>query len=100
MPATAPGDSEPADGRVGFGGFSFGGQAGPDGDSVLATITLTAREQGISPLALEAVQVTDTLGLVQEVDRQDGRVQEIALEDGRVMVGVRQRAYLPLLVVR
>ena len=57
---------------------------------LLATVTMTAQGIGISPLALAEVQVTDTLG----------RVQEVAREDARVMVGVWRRAYLPLLAVR
>jgi hypothetical protein len=77
-------------GTMTFGGFTFGGQPGPDGDGILATVTMTAQSTGISPLALQDVQVTDTLG----------RVQEIASVDGRVMVGVRRRAYLPLLAVQ
>jgi len=77
-------------GTVVFGGFTFGVQPGPDGAGLLATVTMTAQGIGISPLALAEVQVTDTLG----------RVQEVAREDARVMVGVWRRAYLPLLAVR
>ena len=58
-----------------FGGFTFGGQPGPNGSGVLAIVTLEAMGDGQSGLHLHDVQVTDTLGQVQDVSTQDGSVE-------------------------
>ena len=74
-------------GTITFGGFSFGDQPGPDGDGVLAILTLTAQGTGSSLLGLESVQVVET----------GGQTQTVTVEDGAVVVGVPQRIYLPLI---
>ncbi len=49
-------------GRALFGAFSFGDAAGPEGDGVLAVVTLAAKGPGTSELRLEDVQVVDVAG--------------------------------------
>ena len=61
-------------GKVTFGAFSFGEQAGPDGTGDLAIISLTAQGEGVSPLDLQSVQVLDTVGESQAVTEEDGSV--------------------------
>lgn len=61
-------------GKVTFGAFSFGAQAGPDGTGVLAIINLTAQGEGESPLDLQKVQVLDAFGNPQAVTVEDGSV--------------------------
>jgi len=73
-------------GTVTFGAFSFGSEAGPSGDGVLAILTLTAQGAGSSPLELENVKIAET----------GGQAQTVTVEDGRVMVVGSRRIYLPL----
>jgi len=48
-------------GRVTLGAFSFGSAPGPDGDGVLAVITLTTYlTPGVTPLTLQNIQLLDT----------------------------------------
>ena len=77
-------------GTVTFGAFSFGDQPGPNGNGVLAILTLTAQGTGDSPLALKSVQVADT----------GGQTQAVTAKGGRVMTGAALRTYLPIVVVQ
>ena len=62
-------------GEMTFGAFTFGGNPGPDGDGVLATIIFTAQSEGTSALDLTDVQVTDINGNVIPIDVIDGQIQ-------------------------
>ena len=62
-------------GTLQLGAFGFGSQPGPNGSGVLAIVTLEAMGDGQSGLHLHDVQVTDTLGQVQDVSTQDGSVE-------------------------
>jgi len=63
-------------GKLTFGAFTFGGNAGPNGDGTLATITFTAlNKDGTSTIDLQNVQVTDIDGNTQSLDVLDGQIQ-------------------------
>ena len=47
-------------GRIVFGGFNFGQQAGPNGSGILATVTFRAKAAGVAALQLQELSVTDT----------------------------------------
>lgn len=47
-------------GKVTYGAFSFGGNPGPNGNGLLATVTFTVQSQTNGALDLNNVQVTDT----------------------------------------
>lgn len=64
-------------GSVTYGAYSFGDGPGPNGDGVLATITLQATSVGTSTLHLKNVVVTNTTG---------GPISA-RVEDGEVVVG-------------
>jgi hypothetical protein len=70
---------------VSFGAYTYGSQPGPQGDGVLATVTLTAVGSGTSTLQLQNVQVTDTVG----------NVQLASVEGGTVVVGAPAPASTP-----
>jgi hypothetical protein len=57
-----------------LGAFSFGSQPGANGSGIIAVVTLEAVGNGTSALHLYDVQVTDTLGQVQDVTTDDGSV--------------------------
>ena len=73
-------------GTVSLGVVAVGGAPGPSGTGVLATITLTARGRGESPLDLQDVIVLDT----------NAQRQTTTVEDGVVRVGFA--VYLPLIL--
>jgi len=54
-------------GHVTIGGFSFGGNNGPDGAGTLATIQFTVKNPGNTPLILKDVQITDINGQPQPI---------------------------------
>lgn len=55
-----------------FGAATFGEAPGPDGSGVLATVTCTARNEGRTPLRLQAVQVSDTEATPMSAETEDG----------------------------
>jgi len=63
-------------GIVTYGGYSWGANAGPNGDGVLATVTFQAGSSTCdnSVLHLQNVSVTDTSGNPQSVSTEDGIV--------------------------
>ena len=63
-----------AEGRVTFGAVSFGGEPGPSGTGILATITCVAQGEGSTTLELQGVQILNTAASVQRVVVEDGRV--------------------------
>ncbi len=63
-----------AEGRVTFGAVSFGGEPGPSGTGILATITCVAQGEGSTTLELQGVQILNTAASVQRVAVEDGRV--------------------------
>jgi hypothetical protein len=50
----------------------LGSGEGPSGSGVLATVSLEAVGTGASPLALDVVQISDILGVHQEVMVEEG----------------------------
>jgi len=68
-------------GSVTYGAYSFGADPGPNGDGVLATITLEATSVGTSTLHLQDVVATDTIGVAIAVGTQDGNVRVTCHED-------------------
>lgn len=68
-------------GRILFGAFTLGGQAGPDGSGTLATVVMRALRPGQSPLELENAQVTDIVGNSQPLTVQGAAV---TVEPGRL----------------
>ena len=64
-------------GKVTFGAFSFGEQAGPNGSGALAVVSLTAQGEGESLLDLRSVLALDT----------GGNSQVTSIKDGLVVVG-------------
>lgn len=62
-------------GIVTYGAFSWGANDGPNGDGVLAIITLQASmSTGTSPLHLQNVTATDTFGSSISTSTEDGEV--------------------------
>lgn len=80
-----------APGRPGvplFGAYSYGAAAGPNGNGVLATITMTAVGPGVSPLSLTGLKVTNVTGNEYVVTSAAGSV---------TVAGATRTLYLPLL---
>lgn len=72
-----------------FGAYSYGEAAGPDGNGVLATVTMTALATGTSPLRLNELKIVDRRGAVLASVGIAGSVT--------VINGVNTRSlYLPL----
>jgi len=61
-------------GSVTYAAFSFGTNAGPNGDGVLATLTLQAKTAGTSPLHLQNVTLLDPDAGPISASAQDGAV--------------------------
>ncbi len=61
-------------GILSFGGYTFGDKPGPNGDGVLAAITFTAQNVGVSDLDLTDIQVTDTNGNALFIEAHDGEI--------------------------
>jgi hypothetical protein len=79
-----------APGRPGvplFGAYSYGAANGPDGNGVLATVTMTAVAPGASPLSLSGLKMTNSLG---------EEVVSISTA-GSVTVIAERKIYMPLL---
>lgn len=80
-----------APGRPGvplFGAYSYGAAAGPNGNGILATVTMTAVGPGVSPLSLSGLKVTNVTGDEVVVASAAGSV---------TVVGATRMLYLPLL---
>lgn len=79
-----------APGRPGvplFGAYSYGAANGPNGNGVLATVSMTAVAPGASPLSLTGLKMTDTTG---------NEVVAISTA-GSVTVIAERLIYMPLL---
>ncbi|MBN2009889.1 T9SS type A sorting domain-containing protein [candidate division KSB1 bacterium] len=61
-------------GSVVFGSASLGAQAGPNGSGVLATISWTPMAEGMSPIDLKNVKISDTKGSQIAVVDEDGEI--------------------------
>ena len=61
-------------GRLRYGAFSFGSQAGPDGDGALAIITMTAQTLGSTVLTMEKVFLSDAFANPLTATVQGGTV--------------------------
>jgi len=62
IPAGPDIDNDNANGKLTYGGATFGASAGPNGNGVLATLTFSAQNSGNSPLELQNVQASDING--------------------------------------
>ncbi len=62
-------------GKVTFGAFSFGSQAGASGAGTLATITFQPRTVGSTALRLQATGLSDPNGNAISVSTEDGQLQ-------------------------
>jgi len=65
-------------GKVTFGAFSFGGQAGASGAGTLATITFQPKAVGATALRLQATGLSDPVGNAISVTTADGQVQIVS----------------------
>lgn len=78
--ATGP-EIDNVNGRVIFGGFSFGPNPGPSGTGVLALITFDIVGNGPSPLEFLSVQITDKEGTLLAVsETRSGLITEVEQE--------------------
>ncbi len=80
-----------APGRPGvplYGAYSYGATTGPNGNGILATVTMTAIAPGVSPLSLTGLKVTDVTGHERAVTTTAGSV---------TVAGTARQIYLPLL---
>lgn len=80
-----------APGRPGvplYGAYSYGAAAGPNGNGILATVTMTAVAPGVSPLSLTGLKVTDVTGSERTATTTAGSV---------TVTGATRQIYLPLL---
>jgi len=61
-------------GSVTYGAFTFGAEPGPNGDGVLAILTLQATSVGTSTLHLQNIVATDTSAVSLSPSAEDGEV--------------------------
>ncbi len=67
-----PAQIDNAAGRVAFGAFSFGPQAGPSGTGTLARIAFVPQAEGNTALTFQHAQATNTSGNVLALTTRDG----------------------------
>lgn len=78
-----------ADGRISFGAFTFGSQAGASGTGDLAYIFLRARAAGQTDVSLQQTSVSSMMGDILFLN---------SVEGNSVTVGREVRVYLPMVV--
>ncbi|HNS00904.1 MAG TPA: cohesin domain-containing protein [Anaerolineae bacterium] len=71
-----------------YGAYSYGAAAGPNGNGILATVTMTAVAPGVSQLSLAGLKVTDVTGHERAVTTTAGSV---------TVTAASRQIYLPLL---
>lgn len=72
-----------------FGAYSYGEASGPNGNGVLATVTMTALSPGVSQLSLSELKVTNIAG--------DQLLATTAAGSVTVVAATQRSIYMPLL---